>query len=249
MWWLVLLFIAIVIGAIAFYIYYGVNKKLIGGLYYGMGPSGVEYEARFLNVDKEKIRKKLKELGAKKEHKVMKFKRTVHRVPETVKGYARVRDEGDKITMTVKSYKPESKHAIETEVSINEPFEIGTQFLENSGLPQKAYQETYREKWIIDGCNEITIDDIPALSYVEIDCKSEEKVFNIAEKLGLDKSQAHYGPFSKTYEEEYGIPKHVIDEVVSELVFTSAEEILLPHVVKNKDKFMEVLERQINEFS
>jgi adenylate cyclase class 2 len=65
----------------------------------------IEYEATFSNVDKDKIRSKLSEVGAKLERPEFLQKRSVFHLPEgnhLIGGWMRVRDEGDKITMSVK---------------------------------------------------------------------------------------------------------------------------------------------------
>lgn len=203
-----------------------------------------EFEAKFLNIDRQKLRSKLEGIGAVKIHDDRLFRRTAYNIPE-VKGFARVRDEGDNVTMTVKVYPPDSKYPQEYEVSINEDFETGRRFMEALNLKQKAYQETYREKWAVDDCNEVVMDNIPGLpTYAEIDCKSEERVFDVAEKLGYKKEDAHYGSFALTFEEVYGIPQKIVNEETPELTFENAEEALGPHVVKDKEKFRETIAAQ-----
>ena len=74
---------------------------------------GIEFEAKFLHVNVELIRNKLKNIGAKIEHNSLKFYRAVffrcNNEDPPIKGYVRIRDEGTKITMTVKTYKNEKK--------------------------------------------------------------------------------------------------------------------------------------------
>ena len=64
-----------------------------------------EYEATFMNVDKDEIREKLKQVGAVLVKPEVLMQRTVFNLPEghhKEKAWARVRDEGDKITMSFK---------------------------------------------------------------------------------------------------------------------------------------------------
>jgi adenylate cyclase class IV len=209
--------------------------------------SGQEYEMKFLDVNVCDLRKKLAGIGAQKVYDTRMFRRCAYNLPRVgQRGYARVRDEGDKVVLTVKTYNDQSKYPDEYEVQISENFDEGKKFMESLGLVQKAYQETLREKWEYAGCNEIAIDTIPGLAtYVEIDCTSEEKVKETARALGFDPAQAHYGAFALTYEEVYGIPQKVVNEQTPVLTFESARESLGPHVTKNKDIFDSVLEQQL----
>ncbi len=60
-----------------------------------------EIEAQFLDIDKDAIRDKLKEIGATLEKPEVLMKRVVFNTgPHS---FARVRDEGDKIVMTFKN--------------------------------------------------------------------------------------------------------------------------------------------------
>ena len=61
-----------------------------------------EFEAKFLNINEKEIKDLLLTLGAKKVHDKIMLKRTVFsRCDESIRGFARVRDEGTgKITMT-----------------------------------------------------------------------------------------------------------------------------------------------------
>ena len=65
-----------------------------------------EIEAQFLDIDKEAIRAKLKEVGAKLVKPEVMMRRVVFDIDEN--RYARVRDEGgDKIVMTYKNVEDE----------------------------------------------------------------------------------------------------------------------------------------------
>ena len=82
-----------------------------------------EYEAKFLDIDYKKCIKKLKELGAKRVHKNKMFRRKVYVLCDTsVRGFARVRDEGGAVTMTSKVY-IDPKFPDETEIEITGSFE------------------------------------------------------------------------------------------------------------------------------
>jgi len=66
---------------------------------------GKEYEAKFLEINIDEMREKLKNIGASQVHKNMRYVRTAYNLCGDDKGFARVRAEGDKVTMTAKIYK------------------------------------------------------------------------------------------------------------------------------------------------
>lgn len=211
---------------------------------------GTEYEAKFLDVDVGALREKLQAIGAAKAYDRTKLIRAAFTLPER-SGFARVRKEPEGVTMTVKTYSDQDGKNFpeEHEVSIAEDFDTGRKFMKQI-LAEKAYQETYREKWTIDNCAELVIDTIPGLpSYIEIECSDEARVNEVAAKLGFDVKDAHYGPFAKTYEEVYGIPAKTVNDNMPLITFESARESLLPLVTKNREKFIETLDRQLAELA
>lgn len=70
----------------------------------------VEFEAKAIKINKDEIRKKLKKLGAKLIFKEREFTRMTFETPELrEKGaWIRLRDEGDKVTLTLKMVSDES---------------------------------------------------------------------------------------------------------------------------------------------
>ena len=62
----------------------------------------MEIEAKFLEVDINKLRKMIKENGGKKVHKMMLYERYVFLLQTGEKGYIRTRQENDKVTITIK---------------------------------------------------------------------------------------------------------------------------------------------------
>jgi adenylate cyclase class 2 len=194
---------------------------------------GKEYEARFLDIDYKKMCKKLKEIGAKKVHSKKMFQRKVfYLCNKNVKGFARVRDEGGKITMTTKIF-IDPKFPDEKEIEISN-FEEGCKLFESLGLEMKAYQQTYREKWSHKMAHEITFDYVPGLPlYMEVDCTSEEALYKLIEKLGLDKSKMRFGSFDGVYEEYYGITRDTIITSTPNLTFKNIVKELKPQ--KNKE--------------
>jgi len=203
-----------------------------------------EYEAKFLDINKEKMIQKLKNIGAKIVHPKKKYVRSVfHRCTDEVRGFARIRDENGNITMTVKIYE-DPKFPKEYEVSINDSFETGLQFLSALGIKQKAFQETYREKWSHPLAHEITFDDVPGLpTYMEIDCTSEDNLNKLIDELELDKSKMRFGAFDATYNEYYGIEKKVINDETPFLTFKNIINEIKP--IKN----IELLKKMQEEYN
>ncbi|MHB8903917.1 MAG: CYTH domain-containing protein, partial [Patescibacteria group bacterium] len=153
----------------------------------------IEYEATFLNIDKDEMRNKLKLAGAKLIKPEFLQKRIVFNLPEghKIKGaFLRVRDEADKITMSLKimdGKKIENQKELCLEIN---DFNDGVEFLKTIGCERKAYQETKRELWILNDV-EVTIDEWPFLEpFVEIEGKDENEVKKISLSLGFDYGQA-----------------------------------------------------------
>ncbi|MBI2600348.1 class IV adenylate cyclase [Candidatus Daviesbacteria bacterium] len=188
-----------------------------------------ELEAKFPNIDKNKIRKVLKKAGAKLIKKEFLQRRVVFNLPknhEIKGGWLRVRDEGDKVTMSLKVVdgdKIENQKEIYLEIS---SFIQAALLLESIGCQKKAYQETKRELWNLDGVD-ITIDEWPFLEpFIEIEGKSEEEVKKVSETLGFNFSKALFGAVDKLYNLKYGVSEDVINNHTPEIVFNGANPFL-----------------------
>src|SRR3989338_7870273 len=95
-----------------------------------------EFEATFTNVRKEDIRAKLTRAGAKLIKKEFLQKRTVFNLPkghEINGGWLRVRDEGDKITMSLKVVDGDKIENQKESCLKIDNFETAAAFLENIG--------------------------------------------------------------------------------------------------------------------
>ena len=114
----------------------------------------IEYEATYINVDKEEIRKKLIEVKAVLIKKEFLQKRTVFNLPKgnyINGGWLRVRDEGDRITMSLKVVDGNKIYnQKETQLTVDD-FEEAKKFLQGIGCDKRAYQESKRELWNLDG--------------------------------------------------------------------------------------------------
>ena len=111
----------------------------------------IEYEATFENINKDEMRKKLEEAGAKLIRPEFLQKRVVFYLPNKQKhAWLRVRDEGDKNTMSLKIIDGD-KIQDQKEICLNiDNFAKAVEFLIAIGCEKKGYQETKRELWKLD---------------------------------------------------------------------------------------------------
>lgn len=167
-----------------------------------------EYEATFLNVNKDEIRERLKKAGALLLRPEYLQKRVNFHLPKEKRApdsFVRVRDEGDKITLSLKIFEGD-KIENQKELCIKvDSFNETVKFLELIGCESKGYQETKRELWKLDDV-EVTIDEWPFLEpFVEIEGKGEEEVKKVSEKLDFDYSKALFCNVTKQYQLKYGV--------------------------------------------
>ncbi len=177
-----------------------------------------EIEAQFLDINKNEVRSRLKELGAKLEKPETLMRRTVFYTGEH--SFARVRDEGDKIVMTYKNVSDD--HSIlgtkEVNIDVND-YDDAILFLRGCGLKIKARQETKREIWTL-GKVEIRIDTWPWIpTFMEIEGPNEKSVWETAKKLGFKKSQAKFGSVDTTYQHYYGVDTDIVNLHTPEILF------------------------------
>lgn len=182
----------------------------------------VEYEATFTNVDKESIRSKLKEIGAVLVRPEFLQKRVTFNLPEGVDvqgGWLRVRNEGDKITLSLKAI---HGNGIESQKEIMltvDDFSQAVDLLTSLGCKQKSYQETKRELWQL-GSVEITIDEWPFLEpFVEVEGSSVEEVKSVSEKMGFNYTDALFCAVGTLYSKKYGLEEDIINNKMPRIVF------------------------------
>ena len=182
----------------------------------------IEYEATFTNIDKDSIRNTLKSIGATLEREEYLQRRTVFNLPinnEIKGGWMRIRDEGNKITMSLKVVDGENiEDQKEACVEVSDYGEAEV-ILTTLGCNRKAYQETKRELWLLDEV-EVTIDTWPFLEpFIEVEGATEELVKSVSEKLGMKWSNAKFCAVDVLYAEKYDIPTHKINNETPEIVF------------------------------
>jgi len=182
----------------------------------------IEYEATFPNVSKEDMRGRLRHAGAILVRPEFMQRRTVFDLPPgagQAGTWLRVRDEGDRITLSMKSLsgeRIEDQHELCLTVS---DYDQAVELLRSLGCKGKAFQETKRELWKL-GDVEITIDEWPYLEpFVEVEGPNEEAVCSVAEKLGFDWSQAKFCAVGTLYSQKYGLDLDAINNHTPRIVF------------------------------
>jgi len=205
--------------------------------------SDKEIEQRFININTNKIRKKLKEIGAElvQSNRVMPL--MVFNHPKNKKdSYIRIRDEGAHITLTSKT-NLKDKYVTEYEVIIDS-FEQGIKVLKSLGCKKKYYVEKTRETWNLPGCKEVVIDSYPGLKeYVEVDCHNEKSLKDAIKKLDLKiPNEDEDLSINKMYNEQYGI---TMDRKTSgDLTFKNGIKVFGKLIKKNKSQFLKFLKKQ-----
>lgn len=178
-----------------------------------------EYEAKFLDIDINEMRKKLSSLGAECVHS----ERMMHRVVfeseylQNRRAWLRVRNEGDvtKLTLKAASDATDITRIKEVEVSVAD-FKATVDLLIGLGLEQKRYQENKRESWRL-GDISIELDSWPNIPpYIEIEAGSEEEVRSVSENLNFDYESAVFGSADEVYKNHYGIDILKMDRLIFE---------------------------------
>lgn len=165
-----------------------------------------EIEAKFLNVDFEVLRQKLRKRGAQLEQPMRLMRRVIIEPPELAArdAFVRVRDEGDKVTLTYKHFHDYKALAgvKEIELTISD-FDAMISIFEQLGLSYKSFQESKRETWRL-GDVEVVLDEWPWLNpYIEIEGEKEEHVKEAAAQLGFDWEDAIFGSVTVAYQHQY----------------------------------------------
>lgn len=175
-----------------------------------------EIEVKFLNVDHESMRIRLKELGAVCKHPNRLTKRLVLDFPDKrlrkIAGWVRIRDEGDRVTLSYKQLNTRSISGMqEAEVGVDD-FAKAEVFLKAIGLESYAYQETRRESWELDDV-QIELDEWPWIQpFVEIEAHDATAVWRVIDKLGLDRNKVLYGSVEVAYQAEYDVTEEEVDD-------------------------------------
>lgn len=182
-----------------------------------------EREAKFLRINPDAMREKLRTVDARLVHRERLMRRTVfdfpERTPDKRGAWIRVRDEGDRVTLAFKQVTGTGIEDVQEIELVVDDFDGAGKLLMALGCGQKAYQETKRERWSFSGA-EVTIDTWPGLQpFLEIEAADEEMIRAVAFRLDLDYRNALFGSVDVVYERELGIPPQVINTETPLLTF------------------------------
>jgi adenylate cyclase class 2 len=188
-----------------------------------------EIEAKWLKIDVNEFRERLIRAEAELKQPERLMTRKVYDFAdkrlEKIGGWVRVRNEGDKITLSYKQLNDRSMHGTQEVTVVVGDFENTCIFLESIGLVLTSFQETKRESWQLNGA-EIEIDTWPWIpSFVEIEAKAESGLRQAAEQLGLDMSLALHGSVETAYQDAYDVSEEEIDNW-SEIKFSPVPDWL-----------------------
>jgi len=198
-----------------------------------------EYEYRFNNYNKKEIVTKLKELGAKY-FGTFKFRVIVFIDQNNSEKYIRVRDEGHRVTMTIKNNLTD-KFPVENEIIIND-YDEGINILLQLNCKKKYYYEKYREIWNYKN-SEIIFDMNPGIpELMEVESSSKKELDILCKKLDLNINNYQGFSNNNTYLDLFGItiPKSL------DLTFKNVLKELKP--TKNKEEFKKLVKVQLKEF-
>lgn len=174
-----------------------------------------EIEAKFLDINPVAMRLKLKQLGAVQKYpEVLMRRKTFKDNAQNFKKrgeWIRVRDEGEKITMSYKRVDDRTLHGTKEITVVVDDFGRACDFLVASGMKIMSYQETKREAWNYDDV-EITIDTWPWIPpFLEIEGSTESSVRKTAADLGFDWNIAMHGSVEPVYQMHYDVTEEEID--------------------------------------
>lgn len=175
--------------------------------------SAVEIEARFINLDRTEVEKKLEALGAKREWESF-FKEWIFAYKEWAPHFKRirVRDDGKNVWVTYKanpSWEVDSTEEIEITSSSSSD---AVKMLERIGMPMVRYQEKKRIEYKL-GDATVELDFWPKIPMVlEIEAPSKESVMETAKLLGLKWEDAIFVDQKVLHKEYYGIDLDPVTE-------------------------------------
>jgi len=189
-----------------------------------MKDAPIEYEVKFFPINLDEMHKKLQDSGASLKTPERLMRRCVFAAdanPSMACTYVRVRDEGDKVTMSAKWHATDgnidSQKEYETTVK---DFETARQILLSAGLTQTGFQENKRETWEMPDGTLVELETWPQLpNYLEIEGKSEDNVKKTAALLGLDWDQHTVHSNDHLYAKHWGTDRNAVFERLADLRF------------------------------
>lgn len=180
----------------------------------------IEYEARFLEINKNQILERLYKIGAKEVGNWLQIRKTYDLITPNPNSWIRLRTNGKKTTLTVKEIGSAKVDGTKEAEIVVEDFAETDLILSKIGLKARNYQENRRQQFIYNGV-EIDIDSWPLIpTYLEIEGESEDQIKETCNALGLDYAKATSMDVTDIYNKVYGIDLLRIKE----LTFSNIEK-------------------------
>ena len=172
----------------------------------------IEFEIKILNVDKNEIRNLFASKNCVLKHPERLMRRKTFDIPsfkakEGEYKWLRIRDEGDKVTTTIKHVTDlkniSGTRELELEVS---DFDMFDKFVNELGIIARNYQENYREEWKY-GEVSLCLDTWPGIEpFLEIEAPNEELVRKFCSEFGFDFKSGVLGSVDVVYEKVLNLP-------------------------------------------
>lgn len=165
----------------------------------------IEYEIRFLEIDKDKILKKLHELGATEVGDWLQIRKTYNFVTPRPNAWLRLRTNGIKTTLTVKEISSDKIDGTkESEVEVSD-FAETDEILKKIGIAERNFQENRRHQFLYKGV-EIDVDSWPLIpTYLEIEGQGEDIIKEVCKDLDLNYEKSTTMDVVDIYNKVYGI--------------------------------------------
>jgi adenylate cyclase class 2 len=172
-----------------------------------------EYEVRILEIDIEKVKKKLEDIGAKFIFDSLQKRYVYDFKPIMPNKWIRLRTNGKKTTLTIKDITSSKIDGTKELEIVVDDFEKTNEMLELLGYIHKGYQENKRIRYILDGV-EIDIDSWPLIpTYMEIEGKNVEEVEKVLGLLDVPSDKVTTLNCEDIYKEVYNIDIDSIKEL------------------------------------
>lgn len=166
----------------------------------------IEYEVTVLEIERQELEKKLVKLGAIKLGDYLQRRYTYDLINKDDNKWLRLRTNGKKTTLTIKSVFDKNSiggtHELEIEV---DNFDKTYELLKGLSYNHRNYQENRRTSYRL-GDVQFDIDEWPLIPcYVEIEGKNEKDVKDMLEKLDINMDKVTTYDVTSIYNEIYGI--------------------------------------------
>ena len=167
--------------------------------------SHIEYEVRVLEINKEEIQNKLTELNATLVEDSYQKRYVYDFNPVDPNKWIRLRTNGNKTTLTIKQIESSNIDGTKEMEIVVDDFDTTNEILNELGYKARNAQENKRIKYDLNGV-EVDIDTWPLIpTYLEIEGKSEEEVYNTLDLLGIDRDKATSLDVTGIYNDIYNI--------------------------------------------